>query len=194
MYYQLNGRILVVVLSMHSAYNCIHRSTSTSWQSIAGVTSSLSFSVMLSVWLLLYSCPQIPNPLFDLAGITCGHFLVPFWTFFGATLIGKAVFKMLLQVQAHSRGATLSTLLLCGVARVWRGGGGSSSAIDGKSGGFKKSLEEFVHYCSTAALCVGWCDSLELYINKLFLSCMQTLFCIVCFSKNEIEFVMYITK
>ena len=31
---------------------------------------------------------SIPNPLFDLAGITCGHFLVPFWTFFGATLIG----------------------------------------------------------------------------------------------------------
>jgi hypothetical protein len=35
--------------------------------------------------------------LFDLAGITCGHFLVPFWTFFGATLIGKAVIKMLIQ-------------------------------------------------------------------------------------------------
>ncbi len=41
---------------------------------------------------------QIPNPLFDLAGITCGHFLVPFWTFFGATLIGKSVVKAHLQV------------------------------------------------------------------------------------------------
>ena len=41
---------------------------------------------------------QIPNPLFDLAGITCGHFLVPFWTFFGATMIGKAVIKMHIQV------------------------------------------------------------------------------------------------
>lgn len=40
---------------------------------------------------------QIPNPLFDLAGITCGHFLVPFWTFFGATLIGKAIVKMHIQ-------------------------------------------------------------------------------------------------
>ena len=40
---------------------------------------------------------QIPNPLFDLAGITCGHFLVPFWTFFGATLIGKAVIKTHIQ-------------------------------------------------------------------------------------------------
>ena len=42
-------------------------------------------------------CASIPNPLFDLAGITCGHFLIPFWTFFGATLIGKAVIKMMLQ-------------------------------------------------------------------------------------------------
>jgi len=35
-------------------------------------------------------CASIPNPLFDLAGITCGHFLVKFSTFFGATLIGKS--------------------------------------------------------------------------------------------------------
>lgn len=40
---------------------------------------------------------QIPNPLFDLAGLTCGHYLIPFWTFFGATLIGKAVIKMHIQ-------------------------------------------------------------------------------------------------
>ncbi|KAK7479955.1 hypothetical protein BaRGS_00028782 [Batillaria attramentaria] len=40
---------------------------------------------------------RIPNPLFDLAGITCGHFLIPFWTFFGATLIGKAIIKMHIQ-------------------------------------------------------------------------------------------------
>ncbi|VDI67951.1 Hypothetical predicted protein, partial [Mytilus galloprovincialis] len=40
---------------------------------------------------------RIPNPLFDLAGITCGHFLIPFWTFFGATLIGKAVIKIHIQ-------------------------------------------------------------------------------------------------
>lgn len=32
-----------------------------------------------------------------MAGITCGHFLVPFWTFFGATLLGKAVIKMHIQ-------------------------------------------------------------------------------------------------
>lgn len=45
----------------------------------------------------ILACASIPNPLFDLAGITCGHFLVPFWTFFGATLIGKAIIKTHLQ-------------------------------------------------------------------------------------------------
>ncbi|XP_031712766.1 vacuole membrane protein 1-like isoform X2 [Anarrhichthys ocellatus] len=45
----------------------------------------------------ILACASIPNPLFDLAGITCGHFLVPFWTFFGATLVGKAVIKMHIQ-------------------------------------------------------------------------------------------------
>jgi len=40
---------------------------------------------------------SIPNPLFDFAGVCCGHFLVPFWTFFGATLVGKAVIKMMIQ-------------------------------------------------------------------------------------------------
>eukprot|EP01087_Luapelamoeba_hula_P011798 TRINITY_DN3253_c0_g4_i1.p1 TRINITY_DN3253_c0_g4~~TRINITY_DN3253_c0_g4_i1.p1 ORF type:complete len:450 (-),score=118.27 TRINITY_DN3253_c0_g4_i1:52-1401(-) len=40
---------------------------------------------------------SVPNPLFDLAGITCGHFLIPFATFFGATLIGKAFIKAHIQ-------------------------------------------------------------------------------------------------
>ncbi|VDM54865.1 unnamed protein product, partial [Angiostrongylus costaricensis] len=31
-------------------------------------------------------------------GITCGHFLVPFWSFFGATLVGKAAIKMHVQM------------------------------------------------------------------------------------------------
>ncbi|GAA54234.1 vacuole membrane protein 1 [Clonorchis sinensis] len=42
-------------------------------------------------------CASVPNPLFDLAGMTCGHFLVPFWSFFGATVIGKAIIKVHLQ-------------------------------------------------------------------------------------------------
>jgi len=41
---------------------------------------------------------QVPNPLFDLAGIMCGQFLVPFWKFFLATLLGKALIKTHIQV------------------------------------------------------------------------------------------------
>ena len=43
-------------------------------------------------------CASIPNPLFDLAGLTCGHFLIPFHVFFLATTIGKAFFKVHIQM------------------------------------------------------------------------------------------------
>lgn len=35
--------------------------------------------------------------MFDLAGFLCGHFLVPFGVFFGATFIGKAIVKVSIQ-------------------------------------------------------------------------------------------------
>lgn len=35
-----------------------------------------------------------PNAAFDLCGICCGHFQMPFWQFFGATFIGKALLKV----------------------------------------------------------------------------------------------------
>ena len=41
---------------------------------------------------------QVPNPLFDLAGIMCGQFEKPFWEFFLATLLGKAIIKTHIQV------------------------------------------------------------------------------------------------
>ncbi|KAL8171347.1 hypothetical protein V2J09_023151 [Rumex salicifolius] len=40
---------------------------------------------------------SVPNPLFDLAGIMCGQFGIPFWEFFFATLIGKALVKTHIQ-------------------------------------------------------------------------------------------------
>ncbi|KAJ1274821.1 hypothetical protein BS78_05G089800 [Paspalum vaginatum] len=40
---------------------------------------------------------SVPNPFFDLAGIMCGQFGVPFWEFFFATLIGKAIIKTHIQ-------------------------------------------------------------------------------------------------
>eukprot|EP01123_Difflugia_compressa_P013663 TRINITY_DN6467_c0_g1_i1.p1 TRINITY_DN6467_c0_g1~~TRINITY_DN6467_c0_g1_i1.p1 ORF type:complete len:463 (-),score=50.02 TRINITY_DN6467_c0_g1_i1:107-1495(-) len=44
--------------------------------------------IMMSAW---------PNAAFDLCGICCGHFLMPFWSFFLATFIGKALMKINLQ-------------------------------------------------------------------------------------------------
>jgi len=41
--------------------------------------------ILMSAW---------PNAAFDLCGICCGHFLMPFWSFFLATFIGKALFKV----------------------------------------------------------------------------------------------------
>ncbi|PAV63416.1 hypothetical protein WR25_08381 [Diploscapter pachys] len=73
-----------------------------------GKTDELSFLDRGKIWaemfikwagfwgILVFA--SIPNPLFDLAGITCGHFLIPFWSFFGATLIGKALVKMHIQM------------------------------------------------------------------------------------------------
>lgn len=49
-------------------------------------------------FLTVFLLASFPNPLFDLAGITCGHLLVPFWTFLGATILGKALIKVNLQV------------------------------------------------------------------------------------------------
>ncbi|CAB1434770.1 unnamed protein product [Pleuronectes platessa] len=45
----------------------------------------------------ILACASIPTALFVLAGLTCGHFIVPFRTFFVATLIGKAVNRMYIQ-------------------------------------------------------------------------------------------------
>ncbi|KAJ3025460.1 UNVERIFIED_CONTAM: hypothetical protein HDU68_007120 [Siphonaria sp. JEL0065] len=42
-------------------------------------------------------CAAVPNPFFDVAGMLCGHFQIPFYTFFGATFIGKAFIKTSLQ-------------------------------------------------------------------------------------------------
>lgn len=68
---------------------------------------NLNFLTKVKIWLLknlkshaffiVMFFASIPNPLFDLAGLICGQFLVPFWVFFGATLIGKAVIKVSLQ-------------------------------------------------------------------------------------------------
>ncbi|KAM1281395.1 hypothetical protein ACFX15_021564 [Malus domestica] len=56
----------------------------------------LSHSQQLNFFTILVLA-SVPNPLFDLAGIMCGQFGIPFWKFFLATLIGKAIIKTHLQ-------------------------------------------------------------------------------------------------
>ncbi|XP_061992067.1 vacuole membrane protein KMS1 [Rosa rugosa] len=56
----------------------------------------LSHSQQLNFFTILVLA-SVPNPLFDLAGIMCGQFGVPFWKFFLATVIGKAIIKTHLQ-------------------------------------------------------------------------------------------------
>ncbi|XVF28876.1 hypothetical protein REPUB_Repub15cG0070400 [Reevesia pubescens] len=61
----------------------------------------------IKCWLLTHSqhlnfftilvLASVPNPLFDLAGIMCGQFRIPFWKFFLSTLIGKAIIKTHIQ-------------------------------------------------------------------------------------------------
>lgn len=45
----------------------------------------------------IFLLASVPNPLFDLAGIMCGQFGIPFWKFFLATVIGKAIVKTHIQ-------------------------------------------------------------------------------------------------
>ncbi|XP_021761135.1 vacuole membrane protein KMS1-like [Chenopodium quinoa] len=56
----------------------------------------LSHSQYLNGWTILLLA-SVPNPLFDLAGIMCGQFGIPFWQFFLATLVGKAIVKTHIQ-------------------------------------------------------------------------------------------------
>ncbi|XP_030974904.1 vacuole membrane protein KMS1 [Quercus lobata] len=56
----------------------------------------LSHSQHLNFFTILVLA-SVPNPLFDLAGIMCGQFGIPFWEFFLATLIGKAIIKTHIQ-------------------------------------------------------------------------------------------------
>ncbi|KAF8049758.1 hypothetical protein N665_2124s0011 [Sinapis alba] len=56
----------------------------------------LSHSQYLNFFTILVLA-SVPNPLFDLAGIMCGQFEKPFWEFFLATLLGKAIIKTHIQ-------------------------------------------------------------------------------------------------
>ncbi len=85
---------------------------------------------------------SIPNPLFDLAGITCGHFQVPFVTFFSATMIGKSLIKVTLQalflILAAKRGESFLKSLVgddadAGIEKLLQQGLPTSSSASSES-------------------------------------------------------------
>lgn len=88
---RLSGKSLEIDSTASKGKKKKEKSSESKWQDRmqAFVTRAGFFGIL--------ACASIPNPLFDLAGITCGYSLIPFWTFFGATAIGKAIVKMMLQ-------------------------------------------------------------------------------------------------
>jgi len=86
-------------------------------------------------------CASIPNPLFDLAGITCGHFRIPFKKFFVPTFIGKAIIKVHIQmlfVITICRKETLDILM------SWIGSV-NAGLSDSLRKGFEKQKDAFYH-------------------------------------------------
>lgn len=53
----------------------------------------LTYLQKYGFWAVL-AFASYPNMAFDLCGMACGHFLIPFSVFFGATFIGKAIIKV----------------------------------------------------------------------------------------------------
>eukprot|EP00761_Pharyngomonas_kirbyi_P014821 gb/GECH01014851.1/.p1 GENE.gb/GECH01014851.1/~~gb/GECH01014851.1/.p1 ORF type:complete len:391 (+),score=73.89 gb/GECH01014851.1/:1-1173(+) len=64
------------------------------WQRFQWITNMVTGRY---AFLFIFLMSSVPNPLFDITGIMCGYSLVAFTTFFGATLLGKAVVKAQLQ-------------------------------------------------------------------------------------------------
>lgn len=49
-------------------------------------------------WWGVFLMAAWPNAMFDLCGMCCGHFLMPFWSFFSAVAIGKGLVKVAYQL------------------------------------------------------------------------------------------------
>jgi len=83
-----------------------HRVSSKGLKTLLGRLMALidSFIQGMKNWMLhfienhgfwgIFLLAAYPNAAFDLCGICCGHFMMPFWKFFGATLLGKGFVKV----------------------------------------------------------------------------------------------------
>ena len=122
-----------------------------------------------------------PNAAFDLCGICCGTFMMPFWHFFGATFIGKALMK------APAQGAVFSTLFSEGprmavvhfIAELFpRGWGvreildaGAAKALNKMSSGAKGSAAKAV--ASGISLSEAWGVFITVVVVYFAASCIE---------------------
>ncbi|MQL88146.1 hypothetical protein Taro_020712 [Colocasia esculenta] len=89
------GLVLLTVDGPHEKFHSAVYSLKSRWRLFFG-----ALELLLGSSLLISSRELVPNPLFDLAGIMCGQFGIPFWKFFFATLTGKALIKTHIQLLA----------------------------------------------------------------------------------------------
>ncbi|CAN6199502.1 unnamed protein product [Urochloa humidicola] len=130
------------------------------------VMSHLSFTVIL----LLAS---VPNPLFDLAGILCGQFNIPFWKFFLATLIGKAIVKVCFQTTLVITLCNNQLLDLVEKRLIWAFGNvpGVASVLPSLVAKLKMAKDKFLsaHVAASASIAVKgkWNLSFSLIWNTV---------------------------
>ncbi|KAF9212292.1 Vacuolar membrane protease [Podila verticillata] len=128
----------------------------------------------------IFLCASIPNPLFDLAGITCGHFLIPFSTFFGATFLGKAVVKSSIQtlfVIVMFSAETLAAFMSWLEHSIPFVHGYLADGIDSQKGalyGDKKASEEQLEN-STSLVGLIWNTVIFIMISYFLLSIVETM-------------------
>jgi len=99
----------------------------------------LAAVVLLSAW---------PNAAFDMCGMACGHFLMPFWTFFLGLIIGKAIIKVNLQ------GAFFLSLF-------------RKSSRDYILGAIRKSFSVYVPFVKTAKVGDMISEAIVLHVTKI---------------------------
>ncbi|ORX77764.1 hypothetical protein BCR32DRAFT_270437 [Anaeromyces robustus] len=122
-------------------------------------------------------CASIPNPLFDIAGILCGHFLIPFGTFFGATFIGKALIKNSIQsvfiIIAFSE-KTINYLLslLSGYPMLYNF---AKNAFDEQTQKFKAPQNDSTEESSSGIVTILWNALITIMIAYFLFSIIESL-------------------
>jgi vacuole membrane protein 1 len=122
-----------------------------------------------------------PNIAFDLCGVFCGHYLMPFWKFFIATLIGKSIirngYQSIIYVSFCSENYFDKVVVsLQAIVPDWIG---LDKAIQDGIGGLRNSFREsatIAHQKSTASLTLPegvWASVMVIMLGLFLGSCIE---------------------